>query len=210
MADHTRTERMEFAGALLLVLATLATAWSSYQASRWHGEQAEAQSRATAKRLESTRASGVANRQGQIDVQLFIQWVDAQQHGDRKLAGFYRDRFTDRFKPAFKAWIATQPLKNPDAPETPFAMPQYKLAEIAAADRLEAQATAASEQAREDIQRADNYVLAVVLFAAALFFGGLSLRLRTDAVRTAILACGYVLFVGAAIWVATSPVSVSV
>jgi hypothetical protein len=207
---HTRTERMEFAGALLLVLATVATAWSSYQASRWHGEQAEAQSNATASRVESTRASGVANREGQIDVQLFIQWVDARQQGDRELADFYRTRFTDRFKPAFRAWIATNPFEDPDAPSSPFAMPQYRVAEIARADRLEAQATAATEEAKEYIQRADNYVLAVVLFAASLFFGGLSLRLRTDTARTAILGCGYALFLGAAIWVATSPVSVSV
>jgi hypothetical protein len=201
---------MEFAGALLLVLATVATAWSSYQASRWHGEQAEAQSNATASRVESTRASGVANREGQIDVQLFIQWVDARQQGDRELADFYRTRFTDRFKPAFRAWIATNPFEDPDAPSSPFAMPQYRVAEIARADRLEAQATAATEEAKEYIQRADNYVLAVVLFAASLFFGGLSLRLRTDTARTAILGCGYALFLGAAIWVATSPVSVSV
>src|SRR5687768_1239915 len=104
---------MEFAAALLLVLATVATAWSSYQASRWHGEQAQAQSSATANRVESTRASGVANREGQIDVQLFIQWVDARQQGDRELATFYRTRFTDRFKPAFRAWIATNPLEDP-------------------------------------------------------------------------------------------------
>jgi hypothetical protein len=201
---------MEFAGALLLVLATVATAWSSYQASRWHGEQAEAQSSATASRVESARASGVANREAQIDVQLFIQWVDARQQGNTELAGFYRTRFTDRFKPAFRAWVATSPFENPDAPPSPFAMPQYRVAEIAKADRLEAQATAASDDAKEHIQRADNYVLAVVLFAASLFFGGLSLRLRTDTARTAILGCGYALFLGAAIWVATSPVSVSV
>lgn len=206
----SRTERMEFVGALLLVLATVPTAWSSYQASRWHGEQAEAQSRATAKRLESTRASGVANREGEIDVQLFIQWVDARQGGNTELARFYRARFTDRFKPAFRAWIATNPLENPDAPPSPFAMPEYKVADLARAGRLEAQATAASEEAKEDIQRADNYVLAVVLFAAALFFGGLSLRLRSDATRTAILVCGYVLFVGTGIWILTFPVSVSV
>jgi hypothetical protein len=34
-----------------------------------------------------------------------------------------------------------------------------------------------------DIQRADKYVLAVVLFAACLFLAGLSTRLRTVATR---------------------------
>jgi hypothetical protein len=208
--ERTRTERMEHAAALLLVLATVATAWSSYQASRWHGEQAQAQSRATAERVDSTRASGVANREAEIDVQLFIQWVNAYQQGDTKLARFYRARFTDRFKPAFRAWIATEPFDNARAPSSPFAMPQYMVAPLAEAERSEAQATAASEDAKEHIQRADNYVLAVVLFAASLFLGGLSLRLRTETARTAVLGTGYVCFTGAAIWIATSPVSVSV
>lgn len=37
----------------VLALAAVATAWSGYQASRWHGEQAIAFSRANASRLES-------------------------------------------------------------------------------------------------------------------------------------------------------------
>jgi hypothetical protein len=207
---HTHAERMELAATILLGLAALATAWSSYQASRWHGEQAQAQSRATATRLESTRASGVANREAEIDVQLFIQWVDAHQQRDTKLANFYRSRFTDRLERAFPAWIATMPFENADAPPSPFAMPAYRLAETGNATRLEAQAAAATEEAKEDIQRADNYVLSAVLFAAALFFGGLSLRLRTETGRVRILGMGYVLLAGAGIWVATFPVNVGV
>jgi hypothetical protein len=201
---------MELAATVLLGLAALATAWSSYQASRWHGKQAEAQSLATAKRLESTRASGVANREGEVDVQLFIQWVDARGQDDTQLAAFYRTRFTDRFKPAFRAWIATDPFENANAPPSPFAMPEYRLAATSEAERLEAQAAAATEDAREDIQRADNYVLAAVLFAASLFFGGLSLRMRTEMGQRQILGLGYLLLVGAGIWVATFPVNVAV
>ena len=40
---------------VLLALATVATAWSGYQASRWNGEQAKAFSRANAARIESTQ-----------------------------------------------------------------------------------------------------------------------------------------------------------
>jgi hypothetical protein len=207
---HTRAERMELAATILLGLAAVATAWSGYQASRWHGEQAQAQSRATAKRVESTRSSGVANREGEIDVQLFVQWVDARAQGDSELAAFYRTRFTDRFKPAFRAWIATNPFENADAPPSPFAMPEYRLAAMTESERLEAQAAAATEEAKEDIQRADNYVLAAVLFAAALFFGGLSLRLPTERAQTWVLGMGYVLFLGATVWISTSPVSVAI
>ncbi len=80
--------------------------------------------------------------------------------------------------PAFDAWVATRPRKNPDAPLSPFAMPEYVLAATTMADQLEAKAAAASVKAGADIQRADNYSLAVVLFAAALFFAGVSTRLH--------------------------------
>jgi hypothetical protein len=65
-------ERLEMFAAVLLALAAVATAWSSYQASRWNGEQANAFSRANAARIESTRASGLAEAQTQIDVATFI------------------------------------------------------------------------------------------------------------------------------------------
>ena len=60
------------------------------------------------------------------------------------------------------------------------------------------------------IQRADNYSLAVVLFAASLFFAGISTRLHTRTLADGILGLGYTLFLGTVIWLATFPVSVSV
>ena len=132
---------------MLLAAATVATAWASYQSARWHGEQARAQSASIAARVESTRAANVANRQGQIDVALFTQWVDAYARNETELATFYDKRFRPEFQPAFDAWVATRPRRNPSAPLSPFAMPQYKLAATAAADRLEVKAAASSERA---------------------------------------------------------------
>jgi hypothetical protein len=200
---------IEVATTVLLALATVATAWAGYQSSRWHGEQAQAQSRATAARIESARASGVANREAQIDVELFIQWVDAHAQRDRPLEAFYRRRFRDEFTPAFEAWIASRPFTNRVAELSPFAMPEYRLAATDEVDRLEATATAAAEEARIDIDRADRYVLAVVLFASSLFFAGISTRLRTRWGEATILGLGCVLFLATLVWVATFPVSVA-
>src|SRR5258705_124468 len=76
-------------------------------------------------------------------------------------------------KPAVDAWVATKPLKNPAAPLTPFAMTQYHLAAQDRAQALTRTAEAATAEAKVDNQRSDNYVLAVVLFASALFFAGI-------------------------------------
>jgi hypothetical protein len=202
--------RFELAATVLLAMAAVATAWAAYQSARWHGEQARSQSASIAARVESTRTANVANRQVQIDVALFTQWVDAYARDQTELAAFYRKRFRAEFRPAFEAWVATKPRTNPNAALSPFAMPQYKLAANAQADRLEAQAGEASQRVGNFIQRADNYSLAVVLFAASLFFAGISTRLRSPTSRMTVLGLGYVLFLGSAIWIATFPVSLSV
>ena len=209
-SESTGRDWVEIAATALLALATVATAWSAYQANRWNGEQAKAAARGNAARIESTRASGVANRQVQIDVALFTQFIDAFAQDQTELADFYRKRFRPEFKPAFDAWVATRPRTNPDAPLTPFELPQYRLAANAEAERLEVTADGFAAEARRNIQRSSNYVLAVVLFASALFFAGISTKLSAHRARAAVVLLGCVLFVGTLIWVATSPISVSV
>src|ERR1700745_3244688 len=83
---------------VLLVVAALGTSWSSYQATRWNGEQAKAASRTNAIRIEAARAQGLSQSQTQVDVATFIAWVDADRTGDHQLADFYVDRFRDEFK----------------------------------------------------------------------------------------------------------------
>ena len=204
------SDRIALVATILLAAATVATAWSGYQASRWNAEATKATMRGTATRVESTRASDLANAQAQIDVAVFIQWADAYASGNKLLREFYFERFRPEFKPAVTAWIATRPLKNPNAPLTPFAMPQYTSAARAEADRLESQADAWAATARRNVQRSTNYVLGVVLFAAALFFAGMSTKLRSRRLSVAMLAIGAVVFACALVWIATSPVSVSV
>ena len=92
----------------------------------------------------------------------------------------------------------------------PFAMPQYRPAARVAAERLEAQSALYAARVLEYIQRASNYVLGVVLFASALFFAGISTKLTTPRLRVAMLALGCLVFVGTAIWIATSPISIAV
>jgi len=210
VTEAHRRDWVEIAATVLLAFAAVATAWSSYQATRWNGEQAKTSGRVNKTRIEAARASDLANAQEQVDVATFMQWVDAYARGETELLNFYRERFREEFKPAFNAWIATKPLKTEGAPLTPFAMPQYRLAAKAEAGRLDRGAEELSAQVRRNIQRASNYVLGVVLFAVALFFAGMSTKLTAPGLRMTMLVVGYVIFVGTAVWIATSPVSVAV
>ena len=211
MTDIERTDhRLEIAATVLLALAAIATAWSTYQSAVWRGNQAEAQSASIAARVESTRDAAVANRQAQVDLALFTQWIDAYAQHRTELTDFYRRRFRDEFIPAFEAWVATKPLENPSAPLSPFAMQQYKLDASAKADALEEQAAEHSRDVQRNVDRSDAYMLAVVLFAIALFFAALSTRMPSRDMRVVLLAFGYVIFVGTVVWLATQPVSLSV
>jgi hypothetical protein len=203
-------ERFEVLATVLLAAATVATAWSGYQASRWNGEQAKAASRTNEIRVDAARAQGLAEAQTEVDVASFFQWVDAYVRGEGELARFYFKRFRREFKPAVNAWIATTPLKSRNAPLTPFAMPQYKLAATAEVKRLDAEDVLTSAARRRNIQRSTNYVLCVVLFAAALFFAGISTKFGSPRVRVAALTIGAVVFLGTLAWLATFPVSLSV
>jgi hypothetical protein len=210
MSTTPRRDWVEIVATLLLALAAVATAWSSYQASRWNGEQAKASSRTNGIRIQAARAAGLAAGQTQVDVATFVQWVNAERGKDEALADFYRDRFRKEFRPAFAAWEATRPVENPDAPPTPFAMPEYRLASIAEAERLDQAAAASSAVVSINIQQATDYVLGVVLFSVALFFAGMSTKLQSPGPRKALLVLGCLLFLGTVSWIATFPVSLSV
>ena len=210
MTESRQRDWVEIAATVLLAVAAVSTAWSSYQATRWNGEQAKTSGRVNKTRIEAARASDLANAQQQIDVATFMQWVDSYARGETELVNFYRERFRAEFKPAFNAWIATEPLMTKGAPQTPFAMPEYRLAAKAEADRLDRRAEVLSAQVRRNIQRASNYVLGVVLFAVALFFAGMSTKLTAPGLRKALLVVGYVIFLGTVVWIATSPMSVAI
>jgi hypothetical protein len=206
----SRRDWVEVMATVLLAVAAVATAWSSYQATRWNGEQTKAAGQVNALRIDAARAQGLAQGQTQVDIAMFFKWVDATSADDAELADFYADRFRPEFVPAFDAWLATDPLVDPSAPPTPFAMDEYRLEATAEAQRLDADAEVLAATVRRNVQRGANYVLGVVLFAVALFFGGMSTKLRGRGTRIALLAVGCLVFAGTAIWIATFPISVSV
>jgi hypothetical protein len=217
---------IELVGTVLLAMATVLTAWSAFEATKWSGLQSIHFAQATALRTNSAKASSSADAEEVIDVNTFVSWAAAldqeqkanptasarpsgsYQSDPNTLSGFLFDRFRPEFKKVVDAWLTLDPLSNPQAPPTPFAMPQYKLANRQRADRLEVQADHQSDVARQDNQRGDNYVLATVLFASVLFFAGVSSKLNSmrSRILTLVLAV-LVLLTGIAV-LATYPVAV--
>jgi hypothetical protein len=191
----------------MLGAVTLATAWSGYQAARWGGNQSIFFSQAGASRTESTRASTEAGQLVQIDVGLFMNWIEAYARDDQVLFDYYEELFRGEFQLAFEAWLATDPANNPDAPATPFEMPQYKLAKEEEAKQLELDAEAAFEEGRAANQRSDDYILNAVVLASVLFLSGIVTRFDWLPVRILIIVAALVLLGLGLYNIATYPIA---
>lgn len=177
----------EVIATIVLAFATLATAWSGYQAARWGGTQSTSYSQAGALRTESTRASTQAGQLAQVDIGLFTNWINAYATENQKLVSFYQERFREEFKPAFEAWLATDPANNPDAPSSPFSMPEYRLSLAEEAERLETEAEQMFANGVEANQQADDYILNTVILAGVLFLAGIASRFKAMSARWVII-----------------------
>jgi hypothetical protein len=211
-------DRIELFATIVLAVATVLTAWSAFQSAKWSGHQSINFAEAGAARTESTRADTRAGQLAQVDVAMFIDWVaaifdDAERGAITldsgttyeptagTLSGFLYLRFRDEFRPAVDAWLATDPVNNPDAPTSPFVMadatgqPVYQLAVADEADALILVAEENTAEARQDNQNSDNYVITMVLFASVLFFAGMSSKLVKPRNRLFALGFGVVLLI---------------
>lgn len=195
---------------LVMAIAAISTAWASFESSHWSSRQSASTTQASMLRMEANRAYNEASQLRTLDVISFTQWVNAlniemqtdpsvypaRGYTPRKgtASGFLFARFRKEFRPAVDAWLATRPLGNPDAPSTPFAMPEYHLAVQAKADQLAEEAEKSTANAAVASALSSQYALTGLLFALVVFFaavgsktiGRLSHRLLL-ALSTAIL-----------------------
>jgi hypothetical protein len=202
-----RERRFEIVATVLLALTALATAWSGYQASLWDGIQSSNYTQASAARTEASQNHTEANQFRLADLSVFENYIDAYVAGDAELADFYRQRFRDEFEPAYEAWIALDPLSNPDAPPSPLAMPEYQLADDQEAGELTARAEAKFNEGEDANRYSDTYTATTLFFAAALFFAAISERFAFPRARAALLGMAAVGLVGGTILMVTQPVT---
>lgn len=193
VSGRARDHSVELLSIVLLSVAGLAASWSSYQAARWGGVQSTQYSRASALRVESTRASVTADDLRAVDLAAFMSWVDAYASNDTLLQEFYEKRFRAEFKPAFEAWIASRPLVNRDAAPTPFQLDEYRLAKDEESAELLERAERVFKTGQEANQRSDSYVLTAVVLASVLFLSGIAQQFRILHVQLVLLGLASVL-----------------
>lgn len=197
----------EPAAAILMAVASLSTAWCSFQNSRWSGQTSQLGTHAD--KLEGQAAAWhlEARQIESLHTRFWMEAMDAALDGDQKLARFYTDRFADELKPAYEKWIALKPFENPAAAPHPFYqglyMPRFER-EIRDANTEAALAEAKSKQTGH---LASSYLSNTVLLATVLFFAGTASKFDQRRVRWASLAFAVSLFLYAAVRMLMLPVA---
>lgn len=217
------SDRIELIATITMALAAILTAWCAFQATKWGGIMSIEFSSANAARIESAKAEGLANTQRSVDVNVYTQWLDAvaseiaegvippvreagYEPQEGTLSAFYFERMRPEFRTALDAWLATDPLNDPDAPPTPFAMEDYQLEASVEAEDLVTQAEERRQAALDANQNGDNYVLTVVGFSLVIFFAGISSKLKERRNRWIALGVAMLLFAGGIVALAFLPI----
>jgi hypothetical protein len=204
--DEDRHSRvLQICEAALLALVTIAAAWAGYSAARWGTESRVDIAQSSALRNLATRDSIQAISLRNFDSSTFNAWYIAYTLGNKQKETLAVRRFRPEFRVAFDAWMATDPLHNPDAPPGPTYMPQYKLPAQANADKSDNAADEEFNRGTMAGTTGDNYVRITVFLAAVLFLIGIGSSFRLYGVRYALVGIGSVLLVLSVVLILQQP-----
>jgi hypothetical protein len=198
-------ELIEILEAILLAVVAVATAWSGYQAAKWDGRQAHLYGLSSKYRLMATQHATRGGQEQLYDTSTFSFWLQAKTTGNETGAKIFQRRFRDEYRPAFAAWLKTDPFHNPNAPRAPILMPQYHNANLEASAIWEERASTAFEVGTAARETGDKYIRNTVLLATVLFLTALAQRFKVRNVRLGLIGVSGVLLVVALYFVLTYP-----
>lgn len=179
---------------VLLSLATVGTAWCSYQAAVWGGISQRTMNLSSIAGRKAAAGELQSMQYRLVDVLLFSQYVNAHASSNETLARYYSDRFRGEAKTAFDAWLADRPFENSRSAAHPFVTNYYrpKLLEDARIASIESETL--WQEAGEAGRNGRSYVLVTVLLATALFCAGIAVKFEAIWIRRAVLALGLAAF----------------
>jgi len=98
--NSRRTKIINAGFAVMLILATLTSAYSVWQAARYAGGSSRDMMTSNGMRTESNKYFVNGLLEEQVDVGSWLDWVSAVSENNTRLANFIEERFRDEFKPA--------------------------------------------------------------------------------------------------------------
>jgi hypothetical protein len=192
--EPPRKRWVEPVTAVLMALATLSTAWCSYQsaaftrrANRLMNDYNAGERRAAVLTLQGMQSAT-------IHTAMFMQMLAAQQAGNEKLANFYVERFPPDVRKAYDAWLAQKPFENAQAEAHPFVPELYELRGAREAAEASEKAAINLQESRDRGNVSGQYLANTVLFATVLFFASASGKFEQRRVRVVAFAFAAAVF----------------
>jgi hypothetical protein len=206
--DHTAPAKrkwIEPLTALIMALATVGTAWCSYESASWTRRS----NRLMHEFNSLERQAGLLSVQGMqtasIHAAMFMQVLAARQAGNEKLASFYAERFPPDVRKAYDSWLAQKPFENPNADPHPFVPNLYQMRGAQEAAKATADAASKVKEARNAGNVSGQYLANTVMFATVLFFANAAGKFEQARVRLVSFAFAIGVFTFAVVRIATLP-----
>jgi hypothetical protein len=191
--SQSRWEFIEIIEALILALVAVATAWSGYQAAEWAGRRAEDYANASRLRVNAEGLATLAGQERIYDSDTFDSWLAAKLDGKAQAAEFLERRFRDEYRPAFTAWMKTDPFNNAHASPGPIFMPEYHNAKHEQFLGLTKEAEQIADKGTRSGETGDQYVRITVLLATVLLITAIGQRFRFKIVRILFMILAWLL-----------------
>jgi hypothetical protein len=194
--------------AVVLALATALVAWAAYQNNEWTRERFALSDNAVSLSQRAEDLRRASDSDDVRDRQLLIAWIDARATGALVRKHALESLFRDEFKPVFRRWLATDPLRRDGTlASSPFEYADYDVrVDRATAQRLLVESRRETERSEEAARRSSDYSFVTVVFAATLMFVGLANLFQQRSIRWMIAGISIALVIGGIAFLATLPV----
>jgi hypothetical protein len=164
---------IEILTVVLLAVATVGSAWSAYQVSRWNGVETDEARASAVLRIESSREYALATQIVSYDSSSIAQFAAAVASGNQNLQDFLRATLIrPGFVPVFESWEAQ--VEAGQTPTNLLADEDYLGELFAVSDGLDADAGEATLRSEQAGANGDDYIQLTLFFASALFFAGIT------------------------------------
>ncbi len=197
---------VEPVAAVLMALATLSTAWCSFESAAWTRKSNRLMNETNTLERRAGLLSLQGMQQATIHTAMFMEVLAAKQAGNEQLASFYAERFPTDVRKAYDAWLAQKPFENPNADPHPFVPKLYEVPGTREAAEANAKAANSLQQSRNSGSVSGQYLANTVLFAAVLFFASASAKFEQRRVRILSFSFAVAVFIFALVRTAMLPI----
>jgi hypothetical protein len=188
-------DRTEIVLAILLGVAAILTAWSTFQSAQLGSAMTAAYSEGIRVSDAASQAFNDASAADVADQALFLEFAKSAQAGDEETAAYIHDSLMSAELAAAVDWWTEQP--DSSGYDTPFTEdnPNWSTALYDDAAALDADAQAQFDEAKDKDALGSDFDILAIIIALALFLFGVASLVRQERIKIGLGAVGAVILV---------------